>query len=144
MTVYTKIINYDDANQGKISLEVELQKIAAKYDFAPKVYDINYYDGHAIFSMENLNEMCLADKYGENPEDIPKKYWDQIRNILSTLLDEEGIVYIDITPYNFIEKNDKVYIIDFGHAYYHHSSKKLNWFLQDVLDGHNGWNPDFK
>ena len=43
-----------------------------------------------------------------------------------------------------IEKDNKVYIIDFGDAYYIKKNKPINWFLQEVLDGYNGWNPDFK
>jgi len=142
--MFTKIIKYADRSQGKISLEVELQIVAYKYKFTPKIYDVSYQKDEAVISMENLNEMCIADKYGEDPKNIPKEYWNQIRKILETLLYEEGIEYIDITPYNFIEKENKIYIIDFGDAYYTTKRKGINWFLQDVLDGHEGWNPDFK
>jgi len=142
--MFTKVIKYDDRNQGRISLEVELQRVAHKYKFTPKIYDVSYQKDEAIITMENLNEMCIADKYGEDPKNIPKEFWDQIRKILETLLHEEGIEYIDITPYNFIEKENKIYIIDFGDAYYTTKRKGINWFLQDVLDGHEGWNPDFK
>jgi hypothetical protein len=37
----------------------------------------------------------------------------------------------------------KIWIIDFGHAYYTDPSKKVNWFLKEFLDGEFGWNPDF-
>jgi serine/threonine-protein kinase RIO1 len=94
--------------------------------------------------MENLEELCLADKYGENPETIPKLVWDQIRMILKILYYEEGIEYIDITGYNFIEKDNKVYIIDFGDAIYSKKGNKINWFLREFLDGYNNFNPDFK
>ncbi len=59
---------------------------------------------------------------------------------------EEEIAYVDITPYNFIEIDDKIYIIDFGHATY---TKSLDedrfWFLKDFLYGYklNIYNPDF-
>jgi serine/threonine-protein kinase RIO1 len=94
--------------------------------------------------MENLNEMCIADMYGEDPKDIPKIVWDQIRVILKILYFDEGIEYIDITGYNFIEKKGKVYIIDFGDAIYTKKNKEMNWFLSYFLGGHNGWNPDFR
>jgi len=88
--------------------------------------------------MEKINAMCLADKYGDKPYDIPKHYWYQIKSI-SLLFYREGMEYIDITLYNFIEKNDKIYLIDFGHAFY--SSKinlsnsiPSNWFLRDFLE----------
>lgn len=54
--------------------------------------------------------------------------------------------YIDISPYNFIIKNNKVYIIDFGHAYWCNKDCKIkNWFLHDfIVDEYNGYNSDFK
>ena len=45
---------------------------------------------------------------------------------------------------DFIEKNNKVYIIDFGDAVYTKNNIEMNWFLSYFLGGHNGWNPDFK
>ena len=142
---YTKRIPYTEKKgKGNICLEVELQRVAHKYDFTPEIFDVSFYDDECVIVMENLEELCLADKYGDLAEHIPVEYWKQIRSILSTLFEEEGIEYIDITPYNFIEKDNKIYIIDFGDAYYTHKSKKVNWFLKEVLDGHNGWNPDFK
>ena len=66
----------------------------------------------------------------------------RIRNIviIEILYYTENIEYIDITPYNFIEKNEKIYIIDFGHANYR---KAKNYFLREFLDGLNKWNSDF-
>jgi tRNA A-37 threonylcarbamoyl transferase component Bud32 len=123
-----------------IKKEVELQKCAWSYGFAPKVCKTT----EDTIYMEDLEEMCIADKYGEHPASIPDRLWVSIRHILHTLYYEEGIEYIDITPYNFIEKEDKLYIIDFGHADYAKKTKTMNWFLKEFLDGENGWNPDFK
>jgi RIO-like serine/threonine protein kinase len=121
--------------------EAELQNIAASYEFAPKVYKTTEDEIH----MEDLQEMCIADKYGEDPTSIPAYIWVSIRTIIHTLYHREGIEYIDITPYNFIEKDKKVYIIDFGHASYYKSKEMMNWFLKEFLeDGINTWNPDFK
>jgi len=141
---YIKQIKYTERSTDKINLEIELQQIASRYKFCPKIIKTNYDETKCTIEMENLNEMCLADKYGDLAEHIPVEFWEQIRNILVTLYEVEGIEYIDITPYNFIEKDNKVYIIDFGDAYYIKKNKPINWFLQEVLDGYNGWNPDFK
>ena len=119
-------------------LEIELQQIASNYGFSPKVLSVN----GLTFEMEDLASPCLADKYGDKIDDIPQIIWDEIVRILVVLYEVEGIEYIDITPYNFIECNGKVWIIDFGHAYY--TKKPMNWFLRDLLDTHEkGWNPDF-
>jgi serine/threonine-protein kinase RIO1 len=93
--------------------------------------------------MEDLNAPCLADVYGEDPEDIPAWIWEQIRMMVRTLIDEEGIEYPDITPYNFIEKDNKVYMIDFGDAKYLEYNN-ISWFVQEFIDGENSWNPDYK
>jgi len=148
MTKYYKTIIADD--ERKISREIEMQEISSKYGFSPKIISSNItfneetkkYVG--LITMERINEMCIADKYGENPADVSKIIWDQIRTILKILYNEEGIEYIDITGYNFIEKKGKVYIIDFGDAIYTKKDREINWFLCYFLGGHNGWNPDFK
>lgn len=123
-------------------LEIELQKIAAKHGFTPKVI----WNEGLEFEMEMIDAPCLANVYGENAQHIPFWIWDQIIHILTVLYEHEGIEYIDITPYNFIEKDNKIWLIDFGHAFYTKSpNKPENWFLRELLiDGVCAWNPDFK
>lgn len=141
---FNKVIEYDsDTNIDNVQLEVELQQLASKHGFTPKVIDVIYYEDKAIICMENLNEMCLADKYGDNSKDLPEHIWDIIRNILLTLLDEESIQYIDVTPYNFIEKDDEVYIIDFGHANYIYEKQPIDEYLERFFNGENEWNDEF-
>jgi RIO-like serine/threonine protein kinase len=126
-------------------LETELQEIASKYGFAPKIQRI---DGNVV-QMDRVDGMCLADLYTDDPAAIPDAIWFQIESILETLFECEGIEYVDITSYNFMEDKDgKVWIIDFGHAYYTPKEKgepASNWFLRSVLSGESGkaWNSDF-
>jgi tRNA A-37 threonylcarbamoyl transferase component Bud32 len=122
--------------------EVELQEISASYGFSPQIIRTVCDENRCIIVMENLEEECLADRYGDNPENIPLWIWDEIRRMLTILLNAEGIEYVDITPYNFIQKDDKIYIIDFGDAKY--TTGEVNWFLQEFIDGENYWNPDYK
>jgi hypothetical protein len=83
--------------------------------------------------------------YGDDPADIPDWIWEQIRLIIQILYDEEGIEYVDITPYNFMESNRKIYILDFGDArYIPETDEPINWFLEEFLEGTNSWNPDFE
>lgn len=144
MSLYLKNLSYEFYSKGKIGLEAELQRIAYKFVPTPNVFELVYNDIEGIIVMENLNSSCLADIYGDDPADIPIEIWEQIHEIIKTLYEKANIEYIDITPYNFIEKENKVYIIDFGHAYYKNQHTKTNWFLQDFLDGLNEWNPDFR
>jgi RIO-like serine/threonine protein kinase len=124
--------------KGVTPLEAELQRIAASYGFAPHVH--SYKDGTLV--MDHIDGSCLADLYSDDSSKIPARIWDEIRRILEVLYEREGIEYIDITSYNFVEDvNGKLWIIDFGDAKY--TEGKVNWFLREFLDGENGWNPDF-
>lgn len=135
--ILVKII---DDSPEKIENELDLQKMASKLNVAPKIID-NYYHEHKMYVlMEKINGMTLADIYGEDKKDIPKKIWNEIHNIIEKLY-YSGIQYVDITPYNFmVDSNGKVFVIDFGHA----MPIKINWFLRDFLDGVNDFNPDYK
>uniref|UniRef100_A0A6C0ENX0 non-specific serine/threonine protein kinase n=1 Tax=viral metagenome TaxID=1070528 RepID=A0A6C0ENX0_9ZZZZ len=130
------------ANQ--VDSEVELQLIAAKYGFAPKISNIEYGEYTCQIIMEDVEADCLANTYGDDPEEIPLWIWDQIRTMVTTLYEHEGIEYIDITPYNFIEKDNRIYMIDFGDAQYVNHDIPTNWFLSEFMDGENYWNPDYK
>ena len=131
---------------AKDSLEIELQDIASKHGFAPRIDRV---DG-LLMQMEEIKGSCLADIYTDDPKKVPDWIWAEIHRILSVLFECDGIEYIDITAYNFIleEGSDKVWIIDFGDAYYSKvgqtdDKKPVNWFLREVLDGEKSWNPDF-
>jgi tRNA A-37 threonylcarbamoyl transferase component Bud32 len=122
-------------------LEIELQEIASKYKFAPKILKTEKIGNKNRVHMEHINALCIADAYGDDPSNIPRWMWNEIRKIVETLYNEEGIEYIDITGYNFIEKDGRIYIIDFGDAKY--DDGELNWFLKEFLNGENAWNPDY-
>jgi len=152
MNNWTKKISIFDKNGvnmiKNIEREIMIQKISSSYGFTPKILSTYYDDKYYYIVMENLNSLCIADKYGENPENIPKQYWKQIKSIIQILYECEGIEYIDITPYNFIEKNNEIYLIDFEHA---HLTDKIsvqpqNMFLKDFLENKElmKFNPDFK
>jgi len=123
-----------------IQNEVELQKVAIMYGYSPQIISVT---SDKIY-MEDLEAPCLADIYGDEPESIPDWIWDSIRTMIYSLYTYEGIEYTDITGYNFIQKDEKIYLIDFGHARYKSRNRPMNWFLKEFLDGENAWNPDFK
>ena len=127
--------------QEKADLEIELQQIASNYTFAPKIHKVEKFPDRYEVTMDKIDNMCLADMYSDDPKEIPQRIWAQINAILTILYEREGIEYIDITGYNFIEQDNKVYIIDFGDARY--KTDKINWFLKDFLSGQYEWNPDF-
>ena len=91
--------------------------------------------------MVRVGTMSLSDYYGETEEHISDELFAKIRNIIQTLYDHD-ILYIDITGYNFIENDKKLWIIDFEHATYNHP-RETDQFVERFLEGHNGWNPEF-
>jgi RIO-like serine/threonine protein kinase len=144
---HIKKIKYSISSKDNINNEIELQKyVSNKYDFCPKIIDYKFYQKHAEIIMENIDGKTLCQLYSDEPENVPIEIWNKIRVIINTLFYEDGIEYIDISPYNFIVKNDKVYIIDFGHAYWCNKDKQLsNWFLKEfIINEENTFNPDFK
>jgi len=101
----------------------------------------NYNRKTKQLKMVRVGTMSLSDYYGENAEHIGDELFARIRNIIQTLYDHD-ILYIDITGYNFIENDNKLWIIDFEHATYNHP-RKSDEFIEKLLEGHHGWNPEF-
>ena len=88
--------------------------------------------------------MSVADTYGDSDKSTPKEIYDRIRMIIKEMV-KLSICYPDITGYNFmIDKNDKLWIIDFGHAYITNPKDKLDHFVEKFINGYDGWNPDFR
>lgn len=98
---------------------------------------------HQVMIMEKIPGLDLASFYGEEDEDTPPHVYEQCRELIQALRDN-GVYYNDITSYNFIlsSTTDRVFIIDFGHATY--KEEEASYFIQEYLDGINGWNPDFR
>lgn len=146
--IYIKAQPYNKVSSLKVLKEYELQKyLASKYDFIPKVHSLTFLPSHSELKMDLvLKGLTLAENFSDDPEDIPIYIWNEMRQIVEKLYYDEGIEYIDITPYNFmIDPNDKIWLIDFGHAYYTDKTKSINWFLNEfIFDGSNQFNPDFK
>ena len=91
--------------------------------------------------MVRVGTMSISDYYGESAENIDNDLFTKIRNMIQTLYDHD-ILYVDITGYNFIENDKKLWIIDFEHATYNYP-RKTDEFVEKFLEGHNGWNPEF-
>ena len=106
----------------------------------PKI--ISYDKKTKIMIMEKIDNMNLSDMYGENDTDIDEYYFDEIRTIIKTLADNH-IEYPDITGYNFIEYDNKIWIIDFEHSSIFKKNIK-SAFVNKFINGTNKWNPDFK
>lgn len=146
MNLFLKKLDYSKVSKQAAQLEYEIQSyIASKYNFTPKTHGITLMSSYTEIAMEIVQGQTLADMFGDDPDNIPGWVWDEMRRIVTLLYTQEGIEYIDITPYNFmIDSNDKIWIIDFGHARYCDMSRPANWFLTDfIYEEVRSFNPDF-
>ena len=110
----------------------------------PKI--ISYDLHNKTLNMERIPSDCISNIYGENDEDVDGEIYNKIRKIIKRLYDND-IEYPDITGYNFIEYQNKLWIIDFEHTKFCDASKKDNnhtKFIKRFINGHNGWNPEFR
>ena len=86
MAIYTKTIYYSDyekkVKRADVEREVELQTVASAYGFSPSIIGVTYELDHAVIKMEDLKEMCIADKYGEEFSSLSPQIILQIRLIL--------------------------------------------------------------
>jgi tRNA A-37 threonylcarbamoyl transferase component Bud32 len=119
--------------------EVRLQSVSAKLGLSPAVLRT---DNRTFIEMELIPDMALAYRYGEDVEELPDNIRNQVYDIVYTLY-QNGIQYVDITPYNFVEEDGKVWIIDFGHA---SNRKRLCPYLRKLFnEGYlYAWNPNFR
>jgi len=104
--------------------------------FIPKLY--SYDKEKKILKTQRINNMCVSDLYGEKFEDVPENVIQKIRDIV-LYLNHIGVIYPDITGYNFIEdKQSRVWIVDFEHCFYY----KRNEIKDDNEDNNEDDNED--
>ena len=138
---YTK--RFPNTPAEDVLREVTLQRAAAEYGLAPDVLET---DNATFITMEDMGCMNLAEKYGDTMEDIPETIKRDIWNILWALYSCSDIEYIDVTPYNFVEKDGRVWILDFGHARKINGGEIDDWLLSVLNDESttlSEWNADF-
>lgn len=119
--------------------EIRLQKLASEMGLAPPIIET---DNETYMIMEKIPFMNVADMYGTTIRTLPHFVRHRIIDILRKLYDA-GIQYVDITPYNFIETKERMWIIDFGDAF--DDPRPIHPHLKQIFEtGRLRWNPDFK
>ena len=122
------------------SNEIQLHSRVASMGLAPPIVET---DNATFMVMERIPAMNLADYYTPSIRRLPHYVRQQIVSILETMYLVGGIQYVDITPYNFIEYNGKVWVVDFEHAY--ECDEPLHPLLSQILATQKlKWNKDFK
>jgi tRNA A-37 threonylcarbamoyl transferase component Bud32 len=118
-------------NSEEILQEYKFQTKAYKLGISPKTYGYSIEDKKYIL-MEEMEE-TLYEIIKRNNFEMPLKYQKQFLEIMN-ILDENKIFHSDTSPLNFMTKNEKLYIIDFG----------LSCKIDKKCVEKNGENPNFK
>jgi len=123
--------------------EYEMYKQVSDLDIVniPKI--IAYDNERKVLVMEKINNISISDFYGDKIKNISDELFNKIREIIKTLWNN-NIVYPDITGYNFIEFDNKIWIIDFEHSNFKHLL--TDKFVERIVNDSNykKWNPRFK
>lgn len=124
----------------EIRREARLQRRAAAMGLAPKVVRCT----ETTIVMEDLRTPCLAEVYGDSIDDIPQWIKEDILDSLYLLHTLGHIEYLDVTPYNFVETDGVVWILDFGHA--REAGPDIDPYLDDLFSSWvlSKWNPEFQ
>jgi len=136
VSVYTK----QNVEEHEYTMQMYVYNLKLTNINVPKI--ISYDKTTKVMIMEKIDSLNLSDMHGENARDLDEYYFDEIRTIITTLADNK-VEYPDITGYNFIEYNKKIWIIDFEHASIFEKKMK-DPFVNKFISGSNKWNPRFK
>jgi len=126
---------------SEVVREAALQRAAAALGLAPRVLST---DGATFIEMDNLGaKNTVPNIYGEDFCKVPEDAREAIYDILRELWLRERIEYVDVTGYNFVQTDERMRIIDFGHAAVR--DELSNYFMRETFDegGLVSWNADF-
>jgi len=127
-----------DVTQHEVDMHQHIYDLKLPNIHVPKI--VNYNKKTREMTLLKIGNMNISDWYGAEEKNISPELFGQIRHIIKTLYDN-NIVYPDITGYNFIEHDNKVWILDFEHSYFR--IHKHTQFVEKLIKGVNKWNPDF-
>lgn len=143
--------NKNNANKSNNDLYYIKHDVSLKeYEMHKHVYSLGIvnvpkilaYDRDTkVMVMEKVNHMNVSDYYGEKEANISPELFTKIRTIIKTLYDN-NVVYPDITGYNFIEFDNRIWIIDFEHSNF--KPLLTDTFVIKFINGLDKWNPNFK
>lgn len=122
---------YDKITTRKLKQEIQWQKMAAKKEISPNIVfsDIN----NKFIIMEKLDETLVENFIRNGGCVLPINTTSQLLKIF-TILDSLNILHSDPGLSNFMFKNDKLYIIDFGDAIKKKKNKSNYFILQEIYN----------
>jgi tRNA A-37 threonylcarbamoyl transferase component Bud32 len=109
----------------------------------PEIY--SYDKNNKTMVMQKLYNMNIADEYGEDASEVPPHMFTLMQDTIRKLY-YSGIEYPNITGYNFIFYNKKMYLTNFKHCkiFVNKPIRKVEPFIKDFINGLCEWNPNYK
>ena len=104
-----------DVTQHEVDMHQYIYDLQLPNIHVPKI--VNYNKTTREMTLVKIDNMNISDWYGAAEKNITPQLFDNIRQIIKTLYDN-NIVYPDINGYNFIEHDNKLWILDFEHSYF--------------------------
>lgn len=140
---FEKTMCFTKKNVGEKEYKIHQLIYNLKIVNVPKIY--KYDKKNKIMVMEKIFSMNISDEYGEDPKDVPIEIFKTIQKIIKKLY-YFGIEYPDITGYNFMSYNNKMYIIDFEHCSFfsNKNTKNIDPFVKEFINGLCEWNPNYR
>jgi len=109
----------------------------------PKIY--RYDKKNKILVMQKIKNMNIADLYGEDANNVPQEIFILMQNIIRKLY-YAGIECPNITGYNFIFYNNKMYLTNFKHCrvFTNDTMNNIDPFIIKFINGTKcKWNPNY-
>lgn len=150
-----KICNGFLVKEGVTEHEAEMQRRAVRLLPANVPRVVRYEKARKRMKMHLVKGETLVYMYGADGAAVPEWIWAEVRRLVMALY-VKGIVYADITGYNFMIESESgnIWMLDFEHCTTRDPgpfvegeppAKGESWFVREFLSGDSGnvWNEDF-
>jgi len=127
----------------------EIEYIMHKIIFNSKIINVpeiySYDKKNKILVMQKLHNMNISDEYGEDAINVPPSMFTLMQDTIRKLF-YFGIEYPNITGYNFIFYNKKMYLTNFKYCkiFVNNPIKNIDPFIKYFINGLCEWNQDYK
>jgi serine/threonine protein kinase len=108
--IYAIKIFKDSKSPNSIEREIELQQKASQFKICPRIHD---YDADGRYIVMDMLDTTLYDIFLRQNGQLTDKQQITIIKLFQQL-DECNVFHADPNPLNFMQKNNKWFIIDFG------------------------------
>lgn len=129
-TIYVKKTFKKNKSVKKIIKEAKIQDIAFKLGVAPKIIEYDIIDNYII--MDKLDKHLISINILNKNLKLTKQQQHRIVDIFK-LLSTEKIIHGDTHVFNFMLKNNQIYLIDYGKSSIANKKSEKEVFEENIL-----------